>query len=124
MSAIEERRAVLAVFARHPRPTVGGYGREVRAAVVWYAKRLREAGATWARVGEGLPVSPTTIRAWLLSAETAPAAGALVPVAVFDTPRASPARVEPTQLTLVTPGGYRLEGLDLVTARELLGGLP
>lgn len=118
MAASTDLSAVLAAFARYPRVPEGGYGPEVHAAVAGYAASLRREGKPWAVIARGLPISANTTRAWTLAAETT--GTRLVPVAVTEPP---PPPADPIRLVLVTPGGYRLEGLDAATAYQLLRGL-
>ena len=74
----------------------------------------RAEGATWLEVVEAVDVSIETLRRWGQEQELEPAE--LVPVAVVDAGSASSR--EP--LTVVTPGGYRVEGLDVDGAVALV----
>lgn len=114
------RKELLAVLAAHPRGRDGGYGPEVRAAAASYGLACREAGQTWETLARGLPVSSTAIRRWMREASPAAPRGALVEV-VSDSEAPPPAA--PPMLSLVSPGGYRLEGLDVETALLLLRSL-
>ena len=115
--------AVLAAVAAHPRDETVGYGAEVRAAVVAYASAARRGGAPWRKVLPGLPVSEHTVRDWMRAAERdAPSVGALVPVRAHDDAPARESSRRPA-LTLVSPSGYRVEGLDVETTARLLQSL-
>lgn len=112
------REALLGVIAAHPRPREGGYGPEVRAAAAAYTRSCLEAGQTWKDLAAGLPISATTLRHWTEAAERR---GGLVPVEpVPEVPEPSTAARD---LTLISPSGYRLVGLDLTAALALLRGL-
>jgi len=88
----------------------------VRGHVVAYARRARAAGQSWHRIARAVGVSVGSLQNW--SGTPAPAR-TLVPVAV-----AAPAATVPAPpLVVVSPGGYRVEGLDLPTAAALLRAL-
>ena len=88
----------------------------MRAHVVAYARRARAAGQSWHRIARAVGVSAGSVQNW---AGTPAPAHTLVPVAV-----AAPAPAAPAlPLVVVSPGGYRLEGLDLPTATALLRAL-
>jgi len=87
----------------------------VRRQVLAYARRQRAAGHSWARIAHGVGLSVGSLKNW---SQTPPAVRAFVPVAVA-VGRAGPT----TALIVVSPGGYRVEGLDLVTATALLRAL-
>jgi len=87
----------------------------VRARVLTYARRQRAAGHSWVRIAQAVGLSVGSLKNW---SRTPPAARTLVPVAV------APAPAVPTAaLVVVSPGGYRVEGLDLATATVLLRAL-
>jgi hypothetical protein len=85
--------------------------------VLVYARRQRAAGQSWTRIARSVGVSVGSLQNW--SRVPAPAR-TLVPVAVTaPTEMRSPA--EPAgALVVVSPGGYRVEGLDLATTSALL----
>ena len=67
----------------------------------------------------GLPVSERTVRDWIRAAE-----GADLPVcAHVDDDEGARNALRGTALTLVSPSGYRLVGLDIETAARLLRSL-
>ena len=88
----------------------------VRAQILAYARRERAVGRSWHRIAGAVGVSVGSLTNW--SRMPAPACR-LVPVAV--TARA-PESVAP-RLVVVSPGGYRVEGLDLSTVTALLRAL-
>lgn len=96
-----------------------GYPPELRTRVgSWLAGRRAE-GRSWTELSQVLGISATTARSW---GESARASGF---VEVQTTPQfLSFARLEDAGLTLVTPRGYRVEGLrpaDLLALLEQLG---
>ena len=88
----------------------------MRAQVLAYARRQRAAGRSWPRIARAVGLSAGSLKNW---SRTPPRARALVPVAVAVRPRDVPA----PPLAVVSPGGYRVEGLDLATATTLLRAL-
>ena len=89
------------------------YSPELRARIVAYVEQRRAAGFSQRVVSEEVGVTWTTLRRWVSSKPTA-----MVPVAVR--PVAPTRNVE---LSLVTPSGYRLEGLDARDAVALFRAL-
>ena len=87
----------------------------MRAEVLGYTQRQRAAGRSWQRIARAVGVSVGSLKNW---SRLPPPARALVPVAV-----AAPAAVPAAPLVVVSPGGYRVEGLDLATAGALLRAL-
>ena len=103
---------------------VRGQGRRLpprlRAAAAAWAQRQLSSGATVAAVARALQVAPATVSRWQ-SVPRASVATALVPVEITaDEPATTAAS---RSLTLVGPGGYRLEGLTIVEAATLLRAL-
>ena len=87
----------------------------VRARVLAYSRRQRAAGYSWARIAHRVGLSVGSLKNW---SQTPPPARRLVPVAVTAAPEGpTPA------LIIVSPGGYRVEGLDLSSATALLRAL-
>ena len=88
----------------------------MRAPVLAYTRRQRAAGRSWTRIAHSVGLSVGSLKNW---SRTPPPARTLVPVAV-----ATPAPEVPVAgLVVVSPGGYRAEGLDLATATALLRAL-
>ena len=113
----------------------------MRREVVAFARRSRAAGWTWGQVGSALGLPPTTARRWVLRAEAlgdeaaealggpavdpgraAETAPPVVPVKVLEE-AARPPSCAPAALALVSPRGFRLEGLSLEAAAQLLAVL-
>ena len=90
----------------------------LRGRVVAFALRRYGEGVSWREVAEELGVGRSTLMRWVRVEREEGARGDLVPVVVRG---AMPgAGVGSRGLTLVSPGGYRLEGLDLASAVRLL----
>ena len=86
----------------------------VRARVLAYTRRQRAAGHSWARIAHRVGLSVGSLKNW---SRTPPPARTLVPVTV------AAAEVPAAALVVVSPGGYRVEGLDVATASALLRAL-
>ena len=87
----------------------------VRARVLAYSRRQRAAGYSWARIAHRVGLSVGSLKNW---SRPSPPARRLVPVAVTAAPEVGTAA-----LVVVSPGGYRVEGLDLASATALLRAL-
>lgn len=85
---------------------------ELRAELTQAALELRASGRKWSQVGEDLGISYETARRYC--EESSPAA--VVPVHVVE-------RADESPLVLVSPRGYRVEGLTLADAASLLRAL-
>lgn len=113
---VERIRAALAGMQR-------GRGRrfspETRGMIARAAGRLREEGQSWPMIGRalGLPTE-TPRRLWLSkTTRTRRGSGAFLPVAVADHGVTGVARAG---LVVVSPAGFRVEGLDAMQAADLL----
>jgi len=104
------------------------YPDALRAFAVRYLGHALEMGGTLAGTAKALGVSEPTLQAWRkgqpAAHRRAQAPGerpALVPV-VVTTPKKPERRaaVQAGRLTVVAPGGFRVEGLSLETAAQLL----
>ena len=104
------------------------YPEALRAFAVRYLAHALETGGTLAGTAKALGVSEPTLQAWRkgqpAAHRRAQAPGkrpALVPVVVA-TPKKPERRaaVQAGRLTVVAPGGFRVEGLRLETATQLL----
>jgi transposase-like protein len=91
-----------------------GYPAELRRRAADYARKRAEVGDGVAKVSAELGVSEQTLRNWL-----AKAGSGFLRVTVDESVGSAEAVAAGT-LVLVTPFGYRLEGLDLRAATELL----
>lgn len=124
--------AVRAALSLHPRQSGGGYPPEVKAVAVRHARTLRAAGLPWAEVGAGLPMSSTALQSWMReederrsSAERAcpfplepRRVEVLTPEVVGPSSAVSPGG--PRAAVLVSPRGYRVEGLAVSDVLDLL----
>lgn len=88
------------------------------------ARQLRSQGWPWGRICKALGVSETTVHRWRKDSGElgAPGEGEASWVPVEVTTGALPPLAHPrtSSLSLVTPGGLRLEGLDEAAAVRLL----
>jgi hypothetical protein len=108
---IQRLRATLARM----RPGQGRrYGARVRARIAQVAKQMRHDGASWRDVGEALGMPLETVRR--ICADREATAADFVPVEIAPDARRG-------EIALVTPGGHRVEGLDLETVAVLLARL-
>ncbi|MBU6427780.1 MAG: transposase [Cyanobacteria bacterium REEB65] len=92
------------------------YSRDEREAIVAAVRRMRAEGMTMAAVVSEVGVSQMTLAKWLKGSNPAPA---FLPVVVGPSPSVAPARGP----ILVTPSGYRIEGLTIDALLTLLGRL-
>ncbi len=101
-----------------------GPGRRVphllRERVLVAIRRRHQGGASLRQLGDALGLTAETLRRWLDAVEVAPTAASPrpMPVALI----AAPAQTR-TALSLVTPSGFRVEGLSVETVAELLARL-
>jgi transposase-like protein len=87
------------------------YPAELRARVVTWARRRRAAGASWEEIKRELGQKFDTVRRWCVDhGETK----ALVPVRVVAT------QVPSRTLSVVSPAGFRIDGLSAAEAAALL----
>lgn len=117
LSRIEARYSELRQ-AGHPGTS---YPDDFKVMVASYAHLRRTEGDKWALISDRIPVSSTTAQKWVRQHRP----GSMVPVLVGPTPSMAtpfPAPAAP-ELTLTTPNGFRLSGIDLDQATQLLGRL-
>jgi len=101
---------------RHGQP----YPAELRRRGEDAALVLRAAGATWRQIGEAIGISLDTARTWWRARSAGDLhATALVPVTV----QAPPVPLFGGAPTLVSPGGYRVEGAGVEQLVVLLHAL-
>ena len=110
----EIRRRVRAV-ARGKIPAQRRYPAELKALAVDHARQAQATGRNLAAVAKELGLSDQTLRTWI----EAEHGGGLRPVVIQPDPE------EPPPITagvpvLVTPEGFRVEGLDLAQLTSLL----
>ena len=88
------------------------YPAGLRARLVVAAREMRDAGASWFRIQKSLGVRSVTLRRWCgeASSAVAKARTPLVPVQV----------VELGTVSVVSPSGWRVEGLSVCDAVSLL----
>ncbi len=109
------------------------YPEALRAFAVRYLAQALETGATFAGAAKALGVSEPTLQAWRKgkpAAHRRDKSGAqgpgLVPVVVGEAKKPGrptmgpPAAAQAGPLTVVAPGGFRVEGLSLEAAAQLL----
>jgi transposase-like protein len=89
------------------------YPEELREKAVRYMRQRLKAGVSLQSLAQALCISEPTLRAWCKAAPSSK----LCPVVVKaeEDPR-NPVDPEGGEMTLVSPGGYRLVGLDLKSA--------
>jgi len=109
-----------AVVTQHPLED-GSYPPAVRTAATRYTLACRSCGETWAALGERVPISVATLRKWALSSEAADVA----PTQMVRVEVPSPERLGVLDRpVLVSPAGFRIEGLSVegaVLALRMLG---
>ena len=81
----------------------------LRDEIVGFAQERRREGASVRKTARELGVSESSLNRWLQKAD-----GRLRPVRVIEKPSSR------DSLVLITPGGYRLEGLSSMSAAEVL----
>jgi hypothetical protein len=113
-----EVRAAVAALGRRGRTT--RIPDAVRTRVLAYTRRQRAAGESWTRVARTVGLSIGSLKNW---SRLPAVARTLVPVAVAAPAGVAPPAVPAAALVVVSPGGYRVEGLDLATASALLRAL-
>ncbi len=90
------------------------YPQELKARITEFAKKRRREGASWAQIAEDVGIAFETLRRWCIAmGETSPA---MVPVHVV------PDEAERT-VSVVSPTGYRIEGVSLRDAVAVLRAL-
>jgi hypothetical protein len=109
--AREIRQALGRLRSRSPRRRVPT---ELRERVVAYARARRSEGASWYRVSLEVGCTSATIQRWG-SSRGSEKVCPIVPVEIL-----TEASGVPGLLALVSPAGYRLEGLELHQAADLL----
>lgn len=111
METLESMRALLK--ANRPRSWNLGYPPAVRARVRTYIAARRAAGGTPTAIATELGLSRQSVMGWTVGAASAPV---FVPVEVVLEPHSA----APPALVLVSPRGYRVEGLDAASIGALL----
>jgi transposase len=93
------------------------YPNELKERIAAYVRARRAQGATQQAVAEELEIPWVTLSRWSQPRSRQPEVRGLVPVHLGAVPVRSDADAG---LSLVCPGGFRLEGLSLETAVEVL----
>lgn len=106
----DDVRKLRATLARRERGRGKRYPRVLRERIAAVAGRLRSRGASWHRIGESLGIPHETIRRYARGTGSA-----FAPVIVADEPASTG--------VLVTPSGYRVEGLSVGDLANLLARL-
>lgn len=103
----KKRTRVQRILAACERGRGKRYPADVREEVVRYARGRREQGRSWAKISDELGLSVESVRRWCVER---------------DEVGASLARVEVVEaavvgaVAIVSPSGFRLEGLDVASA--------
>ena len=100
------------VLGLGPRGRGQRYPVEFRRRAAGVALAMRSGGASWRRIASEVGVRAETLRRWCDGGEPG-AARSLIPVQV----------VGSTALAVISPGGWRVEGLSLSDASALLRAL-
>ena len=87
------------------------YDSGLRERAVSWSRAQRAAGRTWEAIGAELGIGLDTVRRWCLSESSSTA---LVPVTVVEESTA------PHTVSVVSPSGFRVDGLSLIEAAALL----
>ena len=119
------RADLAAHYAAHPGEA---YPDHLRQRAVRCALALRAAGATWEKVATQVGVSGTTLQHW---SKLMDAPATFVPVVVTDhgpsatsvAVAAAAKRPTPRTFCLVSPRGFRVDGLELGDVTQILGQL-
>ena len=88
---------------------------ELKARVRAHAQERRRQGATYQQIGDELGVPMESVRRWSLAEALVSRRTAAVPVQVVTEPRSG--------ISIVSPSGFRLEGLELQDAVAVLRAL-
>ena len=78
---------------------------------------------TWRNVAAELGVARSSLRRWCEDDSVGTESGGLVPVVIDGPPTVKPTVEVVEGLTLVTPKGFRVEGLQFAHVIQLLGAL-
>ena len=98
------------------------YPASVREPVVRYIKKRLSQGLSMSNISKEIGLSGGTLSRWLKRDKGTKGKGSLVPVRIKPD-RATKSLTVSTPV-LVTPGGYRVEGLDIAGCLQLLRYVP
>lgn len=114
----QQEQEVRAVLDRHRGPGRGHkYPKEVRQHVGAYVREARAAGVSLAALSRRLDVADVTLTRW---AGAAPPGGGIRPVRVLPVGVSSPPEVGTRTVRVVSPTGWRVEGLSPAEAVAML----
>ena len=116
MRRMDDARRLAKQLKRHQAGVGKRYPTEVKRRVVAWAAVRREHGAGWAALGRELGLKLETVRRWCMSDAGQSGARALVRVEVKP-------EVEQQHFAVVSPMGFRVEGLSLSDVAELMRAL-
>jgi len=116
MKAVE-RHAVTAMGSLGERGRTTKIPDEVREAVVAFAAEARGNGATWKQIGDRVGLSASVLQRWSHAASPAAAWSAVTVTAEAGADDGG------GELVLITPGGYRVEGLSLDALERVIAQL-
>lgn len=114
MSRTRLPEILAALEALGPRARGHRYPAALRDEIVAWVHQERRRGRAWHELSARLGLRPTTLQRWCGPPPRSPRAR---PVVV------RPEVPKPTRLALVGPAGWRVEGLSLDDARQLLASL-
>lgn len=112
----DEITALRRELAKHVKGRGKRYPAELKRRVTAYALHERDVGATYDAIAETLGLAFETVRRWCVAVTgTDERAPMLVPVEVVAEPRSA--------VAIISPSGYRLEGLEPAEAVAALRAL-
>jgi len=106
-----------------PRGRTVPYPTEVRELAKAYVRRGRARGESWPALAERVGIKPSTLQNWYLRNGTAKKNVSVAPLPVRVTPDVVESANEQRTFAIVSPSGYRVEGLSIDEAAELLARL-
>jgi transposase-like protein len=104
-----------AALADHDPARGKRYEPALKARIIEFARSRREQGESWVRIASELGLAFETLRRWCMAAERS-SSRAMVPVEVV-------AESNDHTVSIVSVGGYRIEGLTLQEAVSVLRAL-
>ncbi len=107
------------LISQHSKGQGKRFPAEIRSQVLRVVEVERSKGMTWRKIAEQLGVTQQKLFRWRRQERSGRPANAFVPVRIVEARKSTPAE----GLSLVTPSGYRLEGLTLESAANLLARL-
>ena len=114
---MREARVLKRELSRGERGRGKRYAVELRQRVREWALGRRRDGISWTQISEELGLGQDTVRRWCVEPRASKTSRSLLPVKVVAQ------ATESGRLSLVSPGGFRIEGLTLAEAATLLRAL-